>query len=78
MHMHPETYAALPRDVKDEIDGSVELNSLIAPGEVREIALVDGKPALMSVMPAPEFVKHIRARRKRERQNRKAGRKANR
>ena len=57
--MAPDTYAALPTDVKEFLGDDVKLDASIPLGEVRH------------AMPATDFIRKIRARRKRERQNRR-------
>ena len=62
--MAPETYAALPSDVREFIGDNVELREEIPFGEIR----------VTHTSTADEFVARTRAKRKRERQNKKAGR----
>lgn len=75
--MNSETYDSLPADVKDRVANAVVINNLIPPGQVRM-----GGPGGTQVS-VTDFVKATRrqvskaerrARNKRERQNKRLGR----
>ena len=71
--MNPETYDQLPADVKADVAGTVLLTAAIPPGMVDEHG-----PGGTVRMPVNEFVNRRRAARKRERQNRKRGKRGKR
>jgi hypothetical protein len=68
--MTPGTYRALPSDVRDGLGDSVTLDESIPDGQVR----VYGEGGSPRDVPVNAFVRARRAVHKRERQNRKAGR----
>lgn len=64
--MQQPTYGALPEDVKEAAKGVI-IDPTVPLGQVKNVATGE-------LVPATKFITKIRAKRKRERQNRQAGR----